>query len=181
MTTLRAVSFAWFCAGLALAWCGTAEAQTTTIPFTYGGTSTSRPEDVAKVEIDDLKDRVKWLEQVLVVTAVNAGDGVALTNNGSVPLRVELAPDQKLARAYALCEQHIVLPCSNGSCNSVCMFRPGSSTCGGSYLFESCNKIAQEWLASSARKAADQTKQEEEDFLTATDRAFIEEVARTLK
>jgi hypothetical protein len=33
------------------------------------------------------------------------GTGVAIVNEGSIPLRVDLSPDQKLARAYALCHR----------------------------------------------------------------------------
>jgi hypothetical protein len=64
-----------FCAGLALAWCGTAEAQTDSLiirgnqiiapPEAIIVPGNSRPEDAAKVEIDDLKDRVKELEGLL--------------------------------------------------------------------------------------------------------------------
>jgi hypothetical protein len=65
-----------FCFGLALAWCGTAEAQ----PLRYcsdvihGGAPDPNgngigilctPDDAAKVEIDDLRDRVKELEGLL--------------------------------------------------------------------------------------------------------------------
>ena len=61
-----------FCAGLALAWCGTAEAQTDSLiirgnqiiapPEAIIVPGNSRPEDAAKVEIDDLRDRVTQLE-----------------------------------------------------------------------------------------------------------------------
>ncbi len=56
-----------FCAGLALAWCGTAEAQK--LPY-CSNVQTDKatlcvPDDAAKVEIDDLKDRVEWLERII--------------------------------------------------------------------------------------------------------------------
>ncbi len=64
-----------FCAGLALAWCGTAEAQTLQeyappcLSHTYHGTGKGTiecvPQDAAKVELDDLKERVRWIEQVI--------------------------------------------------------------------------------------------------------------------
>ncbi len=50
-----------FCAGLALAWCGTAEAEK--VPL--NSWAISKPDDAIKVDIDDLKDRVGWLERII--------------------------------------------------------------------------------------------------------------------
>jgi hypothetical protein len=48
-------------------------------------------------------------------------------------------------------------------------------------VFEGCNEIAQKWLASPAKKAADDQAKQAVDDWVATDRAFIEEVVRSLK
>lgn len=95
--------------------------------------------------------------------------------------KLELSADQKLARAYALCERHIVSPCSPDatSCNAVCLSRP-DSPCGGVYAIDGCNKIAEDWLASPAKKITDDQAKQAEDDRTAADRIFIREVARGL-
>jgi hypothetical protein len=60
-----------FCAGLALAWCATAEAQSMSpwVQLEDGSVvpahPISRPDDATKVEIDDLRDRVKEIEGLL--------------------------------------------------------------------------------------------------------------------
>ncbi len=50
-----------FCAGLALAWCGTAEAER--VPL--NSWAISKPDDALKVKVEELTDRVEWLERLI--------------------------------------------------------------------------------------------------------------------
>ena len=50
---------------------------------------------------------------------VTTGEGVAIVNKGSVPIRVDLSPDQKLARAFALCAGRIGVSLPAGPCEKI--------------------------------------------------------------
>ncbi len=95
--------------------------------------------------------------------SVTAGEGVELVNKGSVPLRVDLSPDQKLARAYAMCTKSAIDSMTQGVVHEMLPNAP----------------LPQE--ASQACRAIMVSYEQSHEHQSDADRAFIEEVARGLK
>ncbi len=56
---IRPIAFCAFCTGMALAWSAGAEKTP------LNSWAISKPDDAIKVDIEDLKDRVQWLERLI--------------------------------------------------------------------------------------------------------------------